>query len=44
VIGAGPESGVSLGKFKDGYNWSAGREVQADIPLFKHTYVTVNAG
>jgi len=44
MVSAGLESGISLGKFKDNYRWMFGGSVQADLPVFKRTYISVNAG
>jgi hypothetical protein len=44
ILSVGAESGASLGKFRDNYNWMTGGEIQVDIPLFKRTYVSINAG
>jgi hypothetical protein len=44
LISVNAESDITLGKFKNSYNWMAGGEIQADIPLWKHTYVSINAG
>lgn len=43
-LSVGPEFGVPVGNFSDGYNWNFGGSVQADIPVVKSLYVTVNAG
>jgi hypothetical protein len=44
MVSVAAESSTSLGKFKDDYKWMAGGSLQADIPLFKRIYVSINAG
>ncbi len=43
-LSVGPDGGVPLGNFSNTYNWSFGGSVQADIPIIRNLYVTVNAG
>jgi len=41
----GVDGGLPIGNFKNGYNWSIGGSVQADIPVVSNQlFVTVNAG
>src|ERR1700744_2770713 len=41
----GVDAGLPLGNFKNGYNWSIGGSLQADIPVVSNQlFVTVNAG
>jgi len=41
----GVDGGLPVGNFKNGYNWSIGGSVQADIPVVSNQlFVTVNAG
>jgi hypothetical protein len=40
----GVDAGLPTGKLSDGYNWSLGGSVQADIPVVNQLFVTVNAG
>src|SRR5258707_15211488 len=43
-LSVGPEAGIPIGNLSDGYNWNFGGSVQADIPVVRNLYVTVNAG
>jgi hypothetical protein len=43
-LSAGPEAGIPLGDLSNGYNWNFGGSIQADIPVIRNLYVTVNAG
>jgi len=43
-LSVGPEAGIPLGDFRNGYNWNFGGSVQADIPVVQNLFVTVNAG
>lgn len=43
-LSVGPDAGVPLGNFSNAYNWSFGGSVQADFPVVKNLFVTVNAG
>lgn len=41
----GVDGGLPIGNFKNGYNWSIGGSLQADIPVVSNQlFVTVNAG
>jgi hypothetical protein len=44
IYSVGVEGGYSTGNFKDAYKWNLGGSLQADIPVAKDIYVTVNAG
>jgi hypothetical protein len=43
-LSIGVDAGIPVGKFNDAYNWNLGGSVQADIPVAKQVFVTVNAG
>ena len=43
-LSVGPDAGIPLGNMSNSYNWNFGGSVQADIPVVKNLYVTVNAG
>lgn len=43
-LSIGVDAGVPVGSFNDFYNWNLGGSVQADIPVVKQLFVTVNAG
>ena len=43
-ISVGPEAGLPIGNFSNGYNWFFGGSAQVDIPIIPSLYVTVNAG
>lgn len=43
-ISVGPEAGLPLGDYSNGYNWFFGGSAQVDIPIIHSLYVTVNAG
>jgi hypothetical protein len=43
-LSVGPDFGLPISDLSQGYNWSAGGFVQADIPVIQNLYVTVNAG
>jgi hypothetical protein len=43
-LSVGPDFGLPISDLSKGYNWSVGGSVQADIPVIKNGYVTVNAG
>ncbi|RKR81401.1 hypothetical protein BDD43_1547 [Mucilaginibacter gracilis] len=43
-LSIGVDAGVPVGNFSDAYNWNLGGSVQADIPVVKQLFVTVNAG
>ena len=40
----GVDAGLPTGDFSDTHNWSLGGSLQADIPVAKQLFVTVNAG
>ncbi|HEY0243967.1 MAG TPA: hypothetical protein VGC01_00255 [Mucilaginibacter sp.] len=40
----GVDAGLPTGNLSNGYNWSLGGSVQADIPVASQLFVTVNAG
>lgn len=40
----GVDAGIPTGKLSDSYSWNLGGSVQADIPVAKQLFVTVNAG
>lgn len=45
LLSVGPEVGLPVGSLKDGYNWSLGGSVQAELPVVKRSlYVVLNAG
>jgi len=44
IWSAGVNGGLSTGNFKDSHKWSLGGSLQADIPVAKQFYLTVNAG
>lgn len=43
-LSIGVDAGIPVGKFNDAYNWNLGGSLQADIPVAKQLFVTVNAG
>ncbi len=44
-LSVGPDFGLPVGNFKDGFDWSVGGSVQADFPIVSdQLFVTVNAG
>ncbi|MDR3716593.1 MAG: hypothetical protein P4L51_27625 [Puia sp.] len=43
-LSVGPDAGLPLGNFSNAYDWSIGGSVQADFPVVKNLFVTVNAG
>ncbi|HLZ87688.1 MAG TPA: hypothetical protein VKQ52_10620 [Puia sp.] len=43
-ISVGPEAGLPLGNYSNGYNWYFGGSAQLDIPVMHSLFVTVNAG
>ena len=43
-LSVGPEAGVPLGDFSNGYNWFLGGSVQGELPIAKNLYVIANAG
>jgi len=43
-LSIGVESGIPTGNFSDSYNWNLGGSIQADIPVVKSLFVTVNTG
>jgi hypothetical protein len=44
IYSVGAESGIALGNFKDVYNWNLGGSIQADIPVARQFFFTINAG
>jgi Outer membrane protein beta-barrel domain len=44
VLSVGVDAGIPTGNLSNGYNWNIGGSVQADIPVAKQLFVTVNAG
>jgi hypothetical protein len=44
VLSVGVDAGIPAGNLSNGYNWNIGGSVQADIPVAKQLFVTVNAG
>lgn len=45
LLSVGPEAGLPLGSLKDGFDWSLGGSVQAEMPVVKKSlYVLLNAG
>jgi len=40
----GADLGLPIGKLADHYKWSIGGSIQADIPVSKKLYVTINSG
>lgn len=44
VLSAGVDAGIPTGNLSNGYNWSIGGSLQADIPVAQQLFVTVNAG
>jgi hypothetical protein len=40
----GVDAGIPTGNFNNNYKWNLGGSVQADIPVAKQLFVTVNAG
>lgn len=43
-LSIGVDAGIPVGNFSDYYNWNLGGTVQADLPIAKQLFVTVNAG
>lgn len=43
-LSAGVDAGLPVGDFSDTHNWSIGGSLQADIPVVKQLFVTVNGG
>ena len=43
-LSIGVDAGIPTGSFNNAYNWNLGGSVQADIPVVKQLFVTVNAG
>jgi len=43
-LSVGPDFGLPISDLSNGYNWAAGGFVQADIPVVRNLYVTVDAG
>src|ERR1700712_2908606 len=43
-LSIGVDAGIPVGNFNDFYNWNLGGSLQADIPVVKQLFVTVNAG
>jgi hypothetical protein len=43
-LSAGVDAGLPVGDFSDTHNWSLGGSLQADIPVVKQLFVTVNGG
>lgn len=43
-LSVGVDAGIPVGDFTDTHNWNLGGSVQADIPVVKQLFVTVNAG
>jgi len=44
ILSVGVDAGIPTGNISNGYNWNIGGSVQADIPVVKQLFVTVNAG
>lgn len=45
LLSVGPEVGLPVGNLKDGFDWSLGGSVQAEMPVVNRSlYVLVNAG
>lgn len=40
----GVDAGIPTGKLSDGYNWNLGGSIQAEAPIAKQLFVTLNAG
>jgi hypothetical protein len=43
-LSAGPDAGIPLGGFSNAYDWNLGGSIQADIPVVRDLFITVNAG
>jgi hypothetical protein len=43
-LSVGPEAGIPIGQFHDGYSWFLGGTVQGELPIAKNFYVIANAG
>lgn len=43
-LSIGVDAGIPVGSFNDYYNWNLGGTIQADFPIAKQLFVTVNAG
>ena len=43
-LSVGPDFGLPISNLSNGYNWSAGGFIQADIPVIQNLYVTASAG
>jgi len=43
-LSIGVDAGIPVGSFNNGYNFNLGGSVQAEIPVVKQLFVTVNAG
>ena len=43
-LSIGVESGIPTGNFSDSYKWNLGGSIQADIPLAKPLFLTLNTG
>jgi hypothetical protein len=43
-LSIGVDAGIPVGNFNDTHSWNLGGSVQADIPVMKQLFVTVNAG
>ena len=44
IFSVGVDAGLPTGNLSNGYNWNIGGSVQADIPVMKQLFVTINAG
>lgn len=43
-LSIGVDAGIPVGSFNDTHSWNLGGSVQADLPVAKQLFVTVNAG
>ncbi|WP_040627702.1 hypothetical protein [Mucilaginibacter paludis] len=43
-LSVGVDAGIPVGSFNDTHSWTLGGSVQADLPVAKQLFVTVNAG
>ena len=43
-LSVGPEVGLPIGQFSNGYGWMLGGTVQGELPIAKNFYVIANAG
>lgn len=43
-LSIGVESGIPTGNFSDSHSWNLGGSIQADIPVAKPLFVTINTG